>query len=438
MAHVPQEIPMLNIKAAAKETGLKPDTIRAWERRYGLPTPGRTQGGHRLYSPHDIAILKWLKDRRDEGLNISRAVNVWRSLESEGQDPLTTPQYVRPIQYGLPIQGVAIDSLRDAWLEACINFDQQTANQILNQAFALYPVEFVCLELLIKGLATIGQDWYRGQIIVQQEHFASELAIRRLESVITASPHPTFPEHILVLCPPEEQHTVSALVITLLLRRIGRDALFLGANVPLERLGLTVQNMKPRLAIVISQQLFTAATSLQVAQLLMEYEIPVAFGGRIYNLIPGLRDRIPGTYLGETLDRVPSMVNQLLEYSPPTPLIESPSQSCLLALVEFRTRQLWVEAQVLEQMAAAGMNPGYLETANTNLARSIIAALTLGDISFLRSDIEWVKGLLEYQGIPSQVFSSYLRSYAEAVAGELEVRGSLISTYLVQLVEEAH
>lgn len=430
------DTPTVNIKAAARETGLKPDTIRAWERRHGLPMPERTPGGHRLYSPRDIAILKWLKDRQDEGLSISRAVNLWRSLESEGQNPLSAPDYAKPFQDAFPIQGVAIDSLRDGWVEACMNFDQQTANQILNQAFALHPVEFVCLELLIKGLATIGQDWYRGQVIVQQEHFASELVIRRLESLITASPHPTMPEHILVLCPPEEHHTVSALLITLFLRRVGRDALFLGANVPLERLGQTVQNTKPKLAIVISQQLFSAATSLQVAQLLIEYDIPVAFGGRIYNLITGLRDRIPGIYLGETLDRVPSMINQLLEYTPPTPLIEPPSQRYLLAAEHFRSRQLWVEAQVLQQMTSAGMSPGHLEIANTNLARNIIAALTLGDISFLGSDVEWVKGLLEYQKIPNQVFSNYLRSYAEAVADELEDRGSLIATYLFQLAEE--
>lgn len=438
MAHELHEIPMLNIKAAARETGIKPDTIRAWENRYGLPVPDRTQGGHRLYSSRDIAILKWLKDRKDQGVSIRRAVNLWRSLEREGQDPLTAPQYARPTSYGYPIQGVTIDSLRDGWVEACMNFDQQAANQIMNQAFALHPVECVCLELLIKGLATIGHEWYQGQIIAQQEHFASELTIRRLESLITASPHPTTPEHILVICPPQEQHTISALMITLFLRRIGRNALFLGANVPLERLGQTVQTTKPRLVIVISQQLFTAATSLQVAQLLVEYDIPIAFGGRIYNIIPGLRDRIPGTYLGETLDQVPSMVNQLLEYSPPMPTIEPPSQSYLMALDEFRARQLWVEAQVLQQMTAAGMSPGHIEIANTNLARNIIAALTLGDISFLTSNIEWVKGLIEYQGIPSQVFSSYLRNYAEAVASELDDPGSLIANYLVHLVEEAH
>jgi DNA-binding transcriptional MerR regulator len=436
MAHKPNEVPMLNIRAAAREVDLNPDTLRAWERRYGLPLPSRSEGGHRLYSPRDIATLKWLKDRRDDGLSISRAVSLWRSLESEEQDPLTAPQYVRPTQYSLPIQSVTIDSLSEGWVEACKRFDQRAADQILNQAFALHPVEFVCLELLIKGLATIGQAWYQGQIIVQQEHFASELAIRRLESLITASPHPTIPGHILLICPPEEQHTVSALLITLFLRRIGRDALFLGANVPLERLGQTVQSTRPRLAIIISHQLFTAATSLKVGELLIEYDVPIAFGGRIYNIIPGLQDRIPGTYLGETLDRVPSMVNQLLEYTPPTPVIEPPSQRYMQVLQEFNNRQHWVEAKVLQEMTATGISPRYLEIAITNLTRNIIAALTLGDISFLRSDIEWVKGLLEYQGIPTKIFNNFIRSYAEAVTNQLDDRDSLLATYLLQLVDE--
>ena len=49
-----------NLKAVVQETNLKPDTLRAWERRYGLPNPERTAGGHRLYSQRDIDTLKWL------------------------------------------------------------------------------------------------------------------------------------------------------------------------------------------------------------------------------------------------------------------------------------------------------------------------------------------------------------------------------------------
>jgi DNA-binding transcriptional MerR regulator len=73
------ETPTFNLKAVIQETGLKPDTLRAWERRYGLPSPKRTPGGHRLYSGRDIDMLKWLIARQEEGLSISRAVELWRA-----------------------------------------------------------------------------------------------------------------------------------------------------------------------------------------------------------------------------------------------------------------------------------------------------------------------------------------------------------------------
>ena len=50
--------PSFNLKAVVQETGVKPDTLRAWERRYGLPQPDRTPGRHRLYSQYDIDMLK--------------------------------------------------------------------------------------------------------------------------------------------------------------------------------------------------------------------------------------------------------------------------------------------------------------------------------------------------------------------------------------------
>ena len=79
--------PIYNLKVVVRETGLKPDTLRAWERRYNLPNPQRTNGGHRLYSQHDIEILKWLIDRQSEGMTISRAVALWQELTDREGDP---------------------------------------------------------------------------------------------------------------------------------------------------------------------------------------------------------------------------------------------------------------------------------------------------------------------------------------------------------------
>ena len=79
------DVPIFNLRAVVQETGIKPDTLRAWERRYGLPIPKRTEGGHRLYSRRDIETVKWLLAQRKAGLGISKAVALWKQLDLDEQ-----------------------------------------------------------------------------------------------------------------------------------------------------------------------------------------------------------------------------------------------------------------------------------------------------------------------------------------------------------------
>ncbi|RMF01823.1 MAG: MerR family transcriptional regulator, partial [Chloroflexi bacterium] len=181
-----QQMPTYNLKAVVQETGLKHDTLRAWERRYGLPQPQRTPGGHRLYSARDIATLKWLVARQQEGLSISRAVDLWNQLQSEGRDPLAemdTVAAVPGLSAALPAGGSAIDTIRQTWVDACLSFNEARAEQVLTQASALFAPEVVCAQILQKGVARIGELWAAGEASVQQEHLASTLASRRLEAL---------------------------------------------------------------------------------------------------------------------------------------------------------------------------------------------------------------------------------------------------------------
>ncbi|MFZ5820363.1 MAG: MerR family transcriptional regulator, partial [Chloroflexota bacterium] len=158
--------PAFNLKAVLKETGIAADTLRAWERRYGLPMPERTPGGHRLYSQRDIEIIKWLMAKQDEGLSISRAVDLWKEEIASGPDPLTASR-----QTGMILAPTAnLDAARQQWMDACLRFDESRAEQTLNQAFSLFPVEAVCMNILQKGLAQVGELWYENRANVQQEH----------------------------------------------------------------------------------------------------------------------------------------------------------------------------------------------------------------------------------------------------------------------------
>lgn len=59
------------IGAVSKLTGISPDTLRVWERRYAAVTPQRSAGGGRLYTIEDIARLKLIRRLVDKGDAIS-------------------------------------------------------------------------------------------------------------------------------------------------------------------------------------------------------------------------------------------------------------------------------------------------------------------------------------------------------------------------------
>jgi len=64
------------IGAVSRLTGVPPDTLRVWERRYGVVTPMRTPSGTRLYGPEDVGRLSLIKQLVDRGDAISRVAGL--------------------------------------------------------------------------------------------------------------------------------------------------------------------------------------------------------------------------------------------------------------------------------------------------------------------------------------------------------------------------
>jgi DNA-binding transcriptional MerR regulator len=432
-----REEPFFNLKAVIKQTGLKPDTLRAWERRYGIPSPERSSGGHRLYSQHDISTIKWLVARQQEGMSIKRAAELWRQIEEEGRDPLRS---ATPLTAGQPATlsprtiGGTIAEFRQSWLDACLAYDERKAEQILAQAFALYAPETVALELLLKALAQVGAGWYEDSITVQQEHFCSGLAMRRLEALLIAAPPPIRPGRILAGCPAGEQHAFGLLLMAWLLRRRGWEVIYLGVDVPVERLETTVAATQPQLVILAAQQLHSAVTLLDTARMLQEEGVPLAYGGLIFNLLPALRDRIPGHFLGEQLRLAPQVAESLLVAPRPVPDVQAVPDSYRQAREHFIERQGLIEAQVEQALHGIGIAPYHLAIANRELATNIDAALGLGNMSFLSTDIDWVAGLLKNHQMPAEALHNYLATYDQAARQHLDQRARPIIAWLDKLV----
>jgi DNA-binding transcriptional MerR regulator len=431
--------PLFNLKAVVQRTGLKPDTLRAWERRYNLPTPRRSSGGHRLYSQRDVDTIQWLVARQGEGLSISRAVELWRQIESQDRDPLAAPTPTARAPFPPPLPGFGgetLDKLREGWMDACLAFDEARAEQTLTQAFALYAPETVATELLQRAMSDIGKGWYEGSVTVQQEHFCSALAVRRLEALVMAAPPPARPGRILAACPPQESHVFGLLLLTFLLRRRGWEVVYLGANVPAERLETTVAAINPQLVILAAQQLHSAATLLELARLLKPSGTPLAYGGLIFNLLPALRDRIAGHFLGERLDLAPQTVETLLTAPrPPGPVVPV-AERYTQARDHFRQRESLIQAGLVQARTPVGVEPQHLALAHRELALNISAALALGDVEFVGTDLDWLKGLLGNRGQLPGLLRDYLVTYHQAAREHLDERGEPIVAWLDSVIRE--
>lgn len=432
--------PAYNLKAVLKETGLTADVLRVWERRYGLPKPQRTAGGHRLYSEYDIETVKWLRARQAEGLSISRAVKTWKEILEAGLDPLEfeQPAPVVPAPSLPLIAETRIDLLRQSWLEAALAFNASRAEEVLNQAFAMYPTEAVCIQILQQGLSMIGADWYTNKITVQQEHFASSLAVRRLETLITLSPRPTREQIVLTGCPPGERHTFPVMLLNLLLRRSGLNVIYLGDDIPVEHFAETAASIHPNLIVLAAQQLVTAASLRSTADWLAKSNLPVAYGGLIFNRIPELRSRIPAHFLGESLEGALHMVEKLVLQPAPAQraaVIDAADQR--LARL-FREKRPQIEARVYEMFAQNGVEIEYQVEANTFFGDGLAASLDLGDPAFLEADLEWLKYILTGRLIPADRIKPYLSTYRLVIQNELGDAGIRITDWITAFLQKDH
>lgn len=423
--------PAYNLKAVLKETGIKPDVLRAWERRYGIPMPQRTSGGHRLYSEHDMELIKWLISRQNDGLSISRAAEMWKEHIAQGRDPLGEIQdrlVVPPAVYAQMETGVEV--IRSHWLAACLNFNEIAAEQALNQAFSLFPVETVCLDVIQRGMVEIGSLWHENRASVQQEHFASALAMRRLDALMAASPAPTRSQTVIVGCPADEWHTFTPMLLALFLRRRGLNIIYLGANVPPAHFVETVETVNAGLVLLASQQLNTAASLQQSAAILAARGMSVAFGGRIFVMHPDLQMRIAGHYLGDRVDIAIDRLETLLSARPGIPQPFLPSLACTETLQAFAARRTFVESSLNEEIRSKGGSAAYLTIANKFMGDNILAALQLGDIGYLNSEIDWLNVMLKAQNQARNVVYDYLEYYSAAVSRQLGSQAAPISGWL--------
>ncbi len=304
--------PLYNTKAVAQETGVPADTFRAWERRYGVPHPHRTEGGHRLYSERDIAIIRWLRDRTEEGLTISQAIALMSN--SNGTD------------VNLSWIDAAVDTEPHSWtrlktqlLGAFSDFDDKRAEKIIGEAFALYSLDDVFFKLLQPVMGELLETLKQGKISTIAEHFATQFIRRKLASILNTYSITDGRGLILIGCAPSEAYDLGILLLSVLLVRHGWHVIYLGPQVPLEGLLDTVQYLHPDMVYLDASSSQTALELTEIGRVLGNIPPPapyIAYGGHAFAESPSLVQKVTGLFLGPTAESAIEKINATLSGTP--------------------------------------------------------------------------------------------------------------------------
>jgi MerR family transcriptional regulator, light-induced transcriptional regulator len=300
------DAPIYTIKTVVHVTGITPATLRAWERRYGVLAPGRSEGGYRLYSERDIATLLWLKHQVGAGVAISRAVALLEMHHQAGEAPeLNVRLDLPPAQ----LIGVAAKDVRSTGaisedlLDALLAFREGEAETLLGEAFGLHPVEQVLEQIIAPTLAEIGERWHNGEATVVQEHFATAFLRRRLTALFDVYGNPPAGSLAITGSAPTEWHDVGILLVSLTLRRHGWRVIYLGQNVPADHLVREIGRQRPNLVCLSATTPESAKSLVEVADAIRKLPEPrprLALGGRAFNYHPELRLLFPAAYFGAT------------------------------------------------------------------------------------------------------------------------------------------
>jgi DNA-binding transcriptional MerR regulator len=208
---------LLRIGELSRRTGVKPDLLRAWERRYGLLEPERSAGGFRLYAPASVDRIEAMQEQLARGLSAAEAA---RLALLEGSEPT---------------RSASIDVLVAELGDALDDYDEPRAQAVFDRMLSAFSVDAVLRDAVLPFLHELGLRWERGEVSVAQEHFASSLIRGRLLGLARGWGGGAGPVAILA-CPPGEEHDLGLLALGIVLHDRGWRVAYLGPDTPMETL----------------------------------------------------------------------------------------------------------------------------------------------------------------------------------------------------------
>lgn len=220
---------LLSIAAVERDTGIGKDTLRAWERRYGFPTPSRDQNDERAYPLEQVEKLRAIKRLLDLGHRPGRVVG----LPIEELHRLCMGQTPPPTT----IDEIDQDphSLVKPLYDAIRKHDDDDLRRLLSQAYSAQGLSHFVMNVVAPLNTMVGDGWMRGELQVFEEHLYSETVQTLLRQAINQLPQPSVRNRprVLLTTFPQEQHGLGLLMVEALLSLHGCTCVSLGVQTPI-------------------------------------------------------------------------------------------------------------------------------------------------------------------------------------------------------------
>lgn len=266
------------IREVSRLTGINPVTLRAWERRYGLIQPTRTESGHRLYSARDIETVRQILAWVERGVAVSKVGTLLARAATT------------------PLAEIAGQGLRAQWqgplAEAIGAFDEARLERLYGQIFSSYPVNQVFEDILMPLWRELALQDDFGQVSewLFYDAFLRARTLQRLQLNRLDQPR-----HVLLAGLPGQCRELELLVTALLLGTADTRVSVLAVGQPFAELTLICEKIRPQALVLFSSGAGAGDLPRRLERLAQATECPVLLAGEVADLA---QDRLAGSAVG--------------------------------------------------------------------------------------------------------------------------------------------
>jgi DNA-binding transcriptional MerR regulator len=289
------------IREVSRLTGVNPVTLRAWERRYGLIQPTRTDSGHRLYSLADIDMVRSILGWMERGVAVSKVGKIL--AKSRPSNVAATP--------------IHTDVAAREWAEwqaqlrcAIATFDEVLLERLYGQVFSSYPLVVVFQDILLplwQGLLLLQDEFGQTSEWLFFDSFLRARSLQRLQLTRGQSQG-----RVLLTALPGHCRELELLVAGLLLSSDDHTVSVLGLGQPLNELTLVCEKMQPQVLVLFSNQPPATTLAQQLSKLALALNCPLALAGDAADLAQDSLSGSPIACLGSDGRLMPRRLRQFL------------------------------------------------------------------------------------------------------------------------------